>query len=338
MKLIQVGLGSMGVHWTRVVADFDEIDCVAYVDIDTDRAKEIAEQGGLDIPVFVTLQEALENVETDAILDISPPHTRLEHIALALEHNLPVLLEKPLAPSMTEAYQIRDMVKTSPLPFVVTQNYRYSPALQTLKQALLQIGKIVSVNVQHYRGLTLPGFHRQLSYPFLQDMSIHHFDLMRFLFEKNPQTITAFSWNPPNSTFPGDSSVAVFLKFADDLHVNYHASWSSTGFLSDWNGNWRIEGDKGTIEMRDSVIGLQMLTHINSEERIAYDFTEVETIKALDAMPTGQHYLLDEFHRAVQGKRQAVTTVQDNIYSLGIVFSVIDAIQAGQKIDYHIKG
>jgi hypothetical protein len=47
---------------------------------------------------------------------------------------------------------------------------------------------------------------------------------------------------------------------------------------------------------------------------------------------TGQAYLLQEFYEAVTQGKPAVTTCQDNIKSLGIVFDVVQSFETGTVV------
>lgn len=326
----------MGEHWVKVVADFPDVEIVAFVDVDTETTRSKADAfGHKSVPVFATLAEAIEAVQADAILDSSPPFTRVAHITLAVENNLPLMIEKPLAPTMQEAYIIRDLIKDSHFPYMVAQNYRYHPWMMTIKRLIEdgKIGKIISAHVAHYRQLDLRGyFHQTLPYPLLQDMSIHHYDLMRYVLGCNPDTLIAHSWNAPQSTFNGDASVNALLEFGD-IHVTYTATWSTTGFQTSWDGDWRIEGELGVIEMRNNKVGLQV--PIESDERNK-SFTDADVPK-IKAMPTGQHHLLEEFKQAIAKKSKPMTRIQDNIYSLGMVFTAIESIQAGKTVTFDIK-
>jgi len=48
---------------------------------------------------------------------------------------------------------------------------------------------------------------------------------------------------------------------------------------------------------------------------------------------SGQAYLLHEFQTAVMQGKPPVTTCQDNIKSLGIVFDVVESFETGKVVN-----
>ncbi|MEZ4618271.1 MAG: Gfo/Idh/MocA family oxidoreductase [Caldilineaceae bacterium] len=155
-----------------------------------------------------------------------------------------------MADTRQSAQDIVDVANRSGILHMVTQNYRYKPPLQTLKQALESgvCGEIGAVHVEFFKGPHFGGFREEMPYPLIIDMSIHHFDLMRFLLSSDPVALYGRSWNPSWSWFKGDASASVTLNFAGGVIVSYDGSWCSqgrrpigtpTGVLSVARGWWQ---------------------------------------------------------------------------------------------------
>jgi predicted dehydrogenase len=193
---------------------------------------------------------------------------------------------------------------------------------QTLKKTLDSgvIGPIGAVHVEFFKGPHFGGFREEMAYPLIIDMSIHHFDLMRFFLGSDPVQVFGRSWNPPWSWFKGDASASVILDFANGIHVSYDGSWCSQGRETDWNANWRFEGTNGIVMMVNS----QVYTVLTGTDGRMMDTVYMER--------TGQAYLLQEFYEAVTQGKPAVTTCQDNIKSLGIVFDVVQSFETGTVV------
>ena len=97
-------------------------------DLDESALTECRERWG--VPHTTTdLAEAVNHPEVDAICLATTEELRKEPIALAAEAGKPVYTEKPLARSLSEAYEIRDIVHRSGIPFCVGHNRRSSPAM-----------------------------------------------------------------------------------------------------------------------------------------------------------------------------------------------------------------
>ena len=59
------------------------------------------------------------------------------------------------------------------------------------------LGTVSAAAVQFFRGPHFGGFRETMAYPLVVDMAIHHFDLMRFLLDRDPVAVSGRSWNPP---------------------------------------------------------------------------------------------------------------------------------------------
>ena len=74
-------------------------------------------------------QGAIEDPEVDVICLATTEKLRLPVIALAARAGKPVYVEKPLALSLEEMYEIQQVVHASRIPFCVGHNRRASPAM-----------------------------------------------------------------------------------------------------------------------------------------------------------------------------------------------------------------
>lgn len=321
-KVIQMGMGGWGDVWLRAVKASPVVDFVGFVEVSkTIGPEQTAKYGFDDVPVFDTLDEALQATDPDAILDITPPRFRKANAFKALEAGLPIMAEKPLAETMEDAQAIVDKSNETSVLYMVAQNYRYSPPIQTLKQVLGKMGQIAYIHVEFYRDVRIEGFRKTMPYPLIIDMSIHHFDLMRFFLESEPVSVYGRSWNPPWSNFEHDASAAVSFKFGAGEVVSYHGSWASLGHMTNWNGYWRFDCEKGVVTMIEDEV---VVDYAGDEQRT--------TVVPVQMERTAQDYMLHEFYEAVTQGKASVTTCQDNINSLAMVFNAIRSFEAGVPV------
>lgn len=330
MRVIQVGMGGMGNTWMRTVTESPDVEYAGFVEVNENTAAKQAEKYGVDGgTIYKTLQEALAAGKVNAVINVTPPQFHREVSCTALEAGVPVLSEKPLADSIEAA---RDIVRTANrtgVLHVVAQNYRYRPATQALRRVLAsgQMGPVTGVTVEFYRGPHFGGFREQMAYPLIVDMSIHHFDLMRFFLGADPVTIIGRSWNPPWSWFRGDAVASVTIDFAGTaanpagVHLAYNGSWCSQGKDTTWNANWHFDCERGTVRMQED----QITTQRKGEDSVP--------VAAEPMARESQAYLLHEFYEAVMNRGPRPATVcQDNIHSLGIVFDTIRSFETGAPV------
>lgn len=72
---------------------------------------------------------AVADAEVDLVVVATTEHFRIPIVEEAARLGKPILMEKPLAPSLEEALRIRDLVKSSGIPFCIAHNRRCSPAM-----------------------------------------------------------------------------------------------------------------------------------------------------------------------------------------------------------------
>lgn len=320
VRLIQVGMGGMGDTWLRTVLASGEAGYAGFVEVNPDIARAQCRKHSLDESlVFGSLTEAIAAVEADGVLIITPPRFHREQSIAALEARLPVLSEKPLADTMTAAQDIVAAAERTGVLHMVAQNYRYSLPVQTLRSVLQsgRLGAVGSLAVQFYKGPHFGGFRDEMPFPLIIDMSIHHFDMMRYLLGQELESVSGYSCNPAWSWYRGDASAMVAMRFGGGAHVSYSASWCATGKETAWNGDWRFDCAGGVLALAQDQVTLQETG------------AEPEAVALVQPQHTGQAYLLHEFVQALGGGPGPATTCQDNIRSLGIVFATLEAMAAG---------
>ncbi|SDF41057.1 Predicted dehydrogenase [Halorubrum xinjiangense] len=79
--------------------------------------------------------------EVDVFYNLGPNHVHAEPSIAALEAGIPVLCEKPLAPTLAEAAAMRDAAAAADVPAGTAFNYRFVPAIRYAK-GLIEDGEL----------------------------------------------------------------------------------------------------------------------------------------------------------------------------------------------------
>ena len=336
MKVIQLGIGGMGNTWLNAVQRSDEVAYAGFVEINDDIARQQVAAYSLDpATIFKTLPEALEKLDADAVIDVTPPQFHMANSTLALEAGLPVLSEKPLADTPEDAQAIVAKVQETSLTHMVAQNYRYRPVTQTIKSVLEtgELGAVGAVHAEFFNGPHFGGFREEMPHPLIVDMAIHHFDMMRLFLRSDASEISARSWNPPWSWYKGDASAAAAIRFENGVYASYSASWCSQALPSSWNADWRFDCEKGVMLVKDDVVTVQDLLRLTDKRgALANVHGEPRLVPLLEMEREGQDYLLHEFHEAVTKGKPVATSAQDNIRTVEFVFGVVRACDSGETV------
>ena len=323
LKLIQVGIGSFGWSWAKIVKASEYWEAVAYVDLDEERLKNAATEYNMPKSrCYTDLDEALSKVEADAVLVVVPPEAHAEVGIKALEAELHVLVEKPLADTIENAKRFVAEAEKRNLKLMVSQNYRFRKGARTVR-SVLEAGKAGEPSyavVNFHKAPHFGGFREKMPFPLLVDMSIHHFDLMRYIFNADPRSLYAETWKPKWSWFEGDPCAVVVVNMESGLRVTYIGSWVSLGRETTWDGEWKIECSDGGIRWNETVKVSSKGSKGIAEEKMI-------------PMPLeGRAYSLYEFAEAITQDREPETSGEDNLKSLAMVFAALDSAKTGRRI------
>lgn len=323
-RIIQVGVGSMGATWTDVVAASDRWHAAAYVDVNRKQLNMAA--GRHKMPktrCYRDLKKALNEVEADALLDVTPQQFRKEVCQAAFDKGLHVLSEKPLADSLRNAKAIVNHADKSKRIFMVAQNYRYQPGPQTVRRFIAsgKLGDIGYAGINYHTGPHFGGYREEMAYPLLLDMSIHHFDLVRMIFNADVKAVQAKSVDAPWNWNQGDATVLAQLELTNGAAVNYFASWVSQGGWTCWNGDWRIVGSKGTLFWENDVA-----------VRFSQKASNSRKVPLGKMKKTHQAHLLDAFADALDSGEEPETSGRRNLNSLAATYAAVKAARSGKRI------
>ena len=332
MRFIHVGVGGFGAVWVDCLAKNKKAMVVGLVDISEDALKQVCDDRGYSHAVcFPTLKEALRHVEADAVVVTTPPAFHKQDVVTAMKAGLDAISEKPMADSMANCKAMLRTAKETGRTYVVSQNYRYSPSMWTLAKVVRsgKLGAVGQVKLDFFMGVDFGGFRHEMKYPLIIDMSIHHFDLMRFITGLDPVSVRASAWNPSWSNYKGDASSTALFEMTGGVRVLYNGSWCSKGAFADWNGNWQIECEKGTVTYEQGRIRIH---HVPK----GYWATRVQDVTEASPRLTGQAYVLNDFMKAVKNGARSATDVHDNINSVAMVFATVKAMETGRRVAIEI--
>lgn len=255
MRIILVGLGARGRYWRRVIEDEPRTTSVAFVD--PLEAQRVAfQQLEPNVPAYSELAAAVEAEDADAIVFATPPGTRAQHLALAFERRLPVLVEKPLSLDLQEAYAFVRDAEASRTPLVIGLNFRYLDVTKKTRD-LLASGAVGNAEFgrftyERWRDGERPGINRYpmtMEHPMLWEQSIHHVDLMRYVYDDEPTMVYAHTSNPSWTMYAGDTNVSAIFHFASGRVVTYQGTWQANHATPHFE--WRTECSNGVIYQRD---------------------------------------------------------------------------------------
>ena len=155
MKYLVVGLGSMGKRRVRNLQALGVKD-VAGFDTRPDRRLEAQEKYG--IPVFESLDAAMQAFKPQAFVISTPPDLHMHYAYFAFEHGISCFIEA----SVVDADKIKllsDKISDTQIVMAPSCTMRYFPGPKKVKELIRSnaIGRVLNVNYQ--TGQYLPDWH-----------------------------------------------------------------------------------------------------------------------------------------------------------------------------------
>ncbi len=252
LRVVLAGLGVRGRYWAEVLSRSPRCEIIAYADPNPAACERMAAQYGVR-PTFKTPEEALAALpDAQALVLANPPIGRESQIRAAAERGIPMLVEKPLALDVTEAAKLVSIAEAANVPLMIGLNFRYLAVtietMRLLKDDLVGQANFARFTYERYRDGNRPDLNKYpltMDQPMLWEQSIHHFDLMRYVYGQEPMLIQAKTWNPPWSMYESDANVAAIITFSNGMIVNYQGTWQSG--WAEPRFEWRTDCTNGII-------------------------------------------------------------------------------------------
>ena len=184
IRTLIVGLGRIGkIHLTNLLAR-DEVQVIGVCD-PTNDAKVISNKMGLTF-YQKNYADIVNEIQTDAIVICSPTDTHANYVSLAANKGIDVFCEKPLDLSLEKVKQVLKTVNESKIKLMLGFNRRFDSEFQSIKEKLVkgEIGDIHMIKITSRDPSPPPINYIKTSGGIFLDMTIHDFDMIRYLTKK----------------------------------------------------------------------------------------------------------------------------------------------------------
>jgi predicted dehydrogenase len=217
-NLAVVGCGYWGSKHVRVLSSMPEVGRL--IAVDCDRAtREKMSTAFPTVQVCSDLASALPQI--DAAIIATPPGTHAELAMQCLHNGKHVLLEKPVATSLADAYSLEQTAVRSNLVFMAGHTFEFNPAVCELKRRI-EIGELGSLYYIHSARLNLGLYRTDVNV--IWDLAAHDVSIMNYLLSSVPSSVAA--WGSRNAYAEIIDLSYIRLDYADIGVTGYaHVSW-----------------------------------------------------------------------------------------------------------------
>jgi predicted dehydrogenase len=330
-----VGTGFWGHEWLRVLGSLDGVTLGATAG-HRDPELPVDLPQAPDYRHFGDYKEAIEQANVDALLITLPTQLHADAIRRGIDAGLHVLCEKPLALDAEETAALLTAAAKRPnLVVMVSQNYRWRPWARAVKAAIddATVGGIAHIGLRFSQPEFLAGQRLEQDNPLVQDMAIHHFDLLRFLSGGNAAELYAREHTPFWNKFPGSPGLDAVIAMDNGIQVSYSGTWAGRGGVTPWDGDFAIQGEKGLLTVVDG----QVLLHpdagvVDTSGKGSITAPEPVPIEVPE-LPLGDTQAsFQDFRRAIAEGGEPATGISDNCLSIAMVFAAEEAIRTRRPV------
>jgi predicted dehydrogenase len=330
LRIVLAGLGVRGRHWAQVISQSPRCEIVAYADPNpAARERAVATYG--DHPAFESAEQALAAApNAQALVLANPPIGRESQVRAAVDCRIPMLIEKPLALSIAEAAHLVSIAEGANVPLMVGLNFRYlhvtRETMRLLREGTVGKPEFARFTYERYRDGHRPDLNKYpltMDQPMLWEQSIHHFDLMRYVYQSEPVSVMCRTWNPSWSVYASDANVAALFTFGNGMVVNYHGLWQ--GGWSEPGFEWRTDCTNGVISQR------QQFSDLFYARQADPKLTAIE-LPPHEQWITETTGLLDAFLNSVIDGKPLECSGRDHLMSLAMVQACVVSSRENRSV------
>lgn len=224
LRIGVIGCGYWGPNLIRNFADLPTAEMVAVADLREDRLKMV-KSANHDLIVTKDYKD-LFGMNLDGVVIATPPATHFPLAKEALEHDLNVLVEKPLTTTSQHAQELVELAARKSKVLMVGHTFMYNNAVHALK-SLVDSGEIGRIHYVDTARLNLGLYSRDLNV--LWDLAPHDLSIISYLLEKDPISIEVFGTSCKlknvfdvvhmNIIYPGNILAHVHVSWLDPCKV-----------------------------------------------------------------------------------------------------------------------
>ena len=248
LKVGIAGLGRIGKIHLNNLLQMSNVEVLAAMDPDIETQK-YAENKGVKL-IFKTYKDLLNVKEVKALIICTPTDTHAEYVELAALVGKHVFCEKPLDLNINRVIEVIEIVKKTKIKLMIGFNRRFDSEFGRVKKRIENgdIGEPHLVKITSRDPSPPPLSYIKHSGGLFLDMTVHDFDMARFIVEKEVEEVYARGATLTDNKIleVGDIDTAVIiLKYTDStMAVIDNSRKASYGY------DQRIEvfGSKGMVQ------------------------------------------------------------------------------------------
>lgn len=320
-----LGAGRIGKVHARAISANPDAELVAVADAVDAAAQDIAAKYGCAVRTI----EAIETAgDIDAVVICTPTTTHADLIERFAHAGKAIFCEKPIDLSLERVKACLKVVGETGATLMVGFNRRFDPHFAAVKQAIEEgrIGEVEMVQIISRDPGAPPAGYIKSSGGIFRDMTIHDFDMARFILGEDPVSVSATGsvlTDPAIGELGDFDSVSVILTTASGKHATISNSRRAT-----YGYDQRLEvlGAKGAIAVENQrPVSIEVATVDGYTRPPLHDFFMTRYTEAYATE-------IASFIAAVNGGRTPSPDGQDGLLALALADAAVKSAAEGRSV------
>ncbi len=304
-----------------------------------------------NLKIYDSLEDACNDPEVDALIICTPNYTHLDVVKVAAQSGKHILLEKPIATTVADAYEITRIANEYSAVFQVGLQYRYkSIYVEAIHEAIDRqvVGDIKLISMQEHRIPFLDKVNQwnkfaKYSGDTLVEKCCHYFDLMNLFAGSRPVKVFASGSMAVNFTefeYEGEKSDILDSAFVIiDYENGRRANFNLCMFAPISYEELIICGDSGRLhawEQSDFLTGGDLQSHVDIMLGENKPSRRIQTGYPTWIEDSGHHgatyyehaYFIDN----IEGKTTTTAAAEDGLWSVIVAAAAQESIKTGEVV------
>ncbi|HEY0213511.1 MAG TPA: inositol 2-dehydrogenase [Paenirhodobacter sp.] len=191
LRIAVLGVGRIGRMHAENIAAHPRAALAGVFDTYAPAAKEVSEK--LGVPNFESVDAVLASGDVDAVLIATSTATHADLIEKAVAAGKPILCEKPIDLSLARVNACATKIAGTPLPIMLGFVRRFDTGHAAVRRAIEDgtIGDLHQVVITSRDPGMAPAAYIEVSGGIFRDMTIHDFDMARFILGEEVTEVSA---------------------------------------------------------------------------------------------------------------------------------------------------
>lgn len=261
LRVAVVGAGFFAQFHHEAWSRLDQADLMGICDLDRTRADAAAAVSGTQ--GFDDLDAMLDATQADVVDIATPPETHLALVVAVAKRGLPVICQKPLAPTLDEARAVVAAASSAGVTLAVHENFRFQPWFREARRLIDagQLGDLHGITFRMRPGdgqgpdayLDRQPYFQTMERFLVHETAIHFVDTFRFLMGEIASVYADL--RRLNPVIAGEDAGTIVFRFSggqsgvyDANRLNDHVSDNPRRTM----GEMWLEGSNGVLRLEGS--------------------------------------------------------------------------------------